>query len=77
MHPVRRIICSVLAAALLGGGLYILYYMAIISHSFMIRMIGIGVFLVVLGGFWLWADCIEPLLHWMKRRPPESVGEPG
>ena len=69
---VRLIICFLVASAMLGGGLYILWDAIFIAHLSLLRMAAVGVFLTFIGGVWLWTDFGEPLLRRMTGDRPRS-----
>lgn len=56
----RRAIGLFLSAAMLGGGLYLIYLELFEARVVSRKMMVVGVFLALLGGAWLWADCIAP-----------------
>ncbi len=59
----RQIICFVVAAAMFGGGLYILWDSIFVAHLALLRMAVVGAFLAFIGGVWLWVDFGKPLVH--------------
>jgi hypothetical protein len=59
MGPVRRTICLVFALALVGAGLYLLFSIFMYAERFSSRVIGAGVLMALLGGYWLWEDFIK------------------
>ncbi len=59
----RQIICFVVAAAMFGGGLYILWDSIFVAHLALLRMAVVGVFLAFIGGVWLWVDFGAPLMR--------------
>lgn len=63
----RQVVGFILASALLGGGLYLLYLQLFIAQGFAGVLLVAGGFFVFLGGAWLWADFIAPAL---KRKRP-------
>ena len=52
----------ILASALLGGGLYLLYLQFFIAKGFAGVLLVAGGFFVFPGVAWLWADFISPAL---------------
>lgn len=50
------------AAALFGGGIYLLVVHAFNGYIVYGRVLAIAGFLIGIGGWWLWADFIGPAL---------------
>ena len=59
----RLVLCFVLASALLVAGLYLLYMEAFVARLISARAIGISATLTLVGGAWLWADFVRPMLR--------------
>ena len=58
----RRLISFVLAIALLGGGLYLLFLQLFVAGIIMGHFMEAGGFIAAIGAGWLWDDFIEPWL---------------
>ncbi|HVZ99338.1 MAG TPA: hypothetical protein VG841_03370 [Caulobacterales bacterium] len=69
MHPVRQVICFVVAAALFCAGLDILYDEAFVAQQILGRAVVIGLFLLFIGALWLWVDFGAPL--WRRLTAPK------
>jgi hypothetical protein len=59
----RQIICFLVAAAMFGGGLYILWDSIVVAHLALLRMAVVGASLAFIGGIWLWIDFGAPLVR--------------
>jgi len=58
---IRQIVCFIVAAAMFGFGLWILYNTVIVEGVSSLRGCAIGLFVCSIGGIWLWVDFGEPL----------------
>lgn len=58
----RQVVSFVVASSLFAAGSYLLYLEAFEARVWLSKVIAAGAFLVFLGGGWLWADFIAPML---------------
>jgi hypothetical protein len=63
---VRLALIFVLASAFLVAGLFFLCYQAFIATFFSMDAIGMGIIFTFIGGAWLWADFVRPMLRGEK-----------
>jgi hypothetical protein len=59
MGPVRRTASFACALALIGVGSYLLLTVRLTHGGFHGRLGIVAVVMIVLGGYWMWADVIE------------------
>lgn len=62
----RLVFSFLLASALFGAGLYLLFLEVFVARIIMGRMLAIGGLLLAAGGAWLWADFVGPLIRGEK-----------
>jgi len=60
---VRLVLSFVVASAFLAAGLYVLFLQAFTAEFSTVRGVGFGVVFAFIGGAWLWADFIRPMLR--------------
>jgi hypothetical protein len=60
---VRRVVSFACTAALLFGGLYIIFIEVVYGRYIVGRLVAAAGFMIVLGGFWLFEDFIKPIFR--------------
>ena len=60
---VRVVLSFVFASAFLAGGVFLLLHQAFIAKFLTMDGIGLGITLTFIGGAWLWADFVRPVLR--------------
>jgi hypothetical protein len=63
---VRLVLSFVVASAFLATGLYVLFLQAFMTEFSTVRGVGFGIVFAFIGGAWLWADFIQPMLRGEK-----------
>jgi hypothetical protein len=63
---VRLMLSFVIASAFLAVGLYLLFTQVFIAKFFTMDGVGLGLILTFVGGAWLWADFVRPILRGEK-----------
>lgn len=59
----RQVVCFVIATAMVGAGLYILWDVIFVARRVAIAIGGVGLTFALVGGLWLWFDFGAPLLR--------------
>ncbi len=71
---VRQIFSFLFASALFGSGGYIVLINIIRGQYFYFRGFGMAVILMGIGGVWLWADFISPVVRRLRNKAVPSSG---
>jgi hypothetical protein len=58
----KKVLISIVGAALLLGGLYFLLAEALLVHRTFMRIVILGLMLTMMGGYLLWAELVAPWL---------------